>query len=94
MLSIVSVLVIDRVSYEAMDTSEHTLENLFTQLGLRSSQEQIDLFIKTHSLSQDESLDDAVFWTPHQAKFIQECWLDDADWVEVVDRLDALLHKM
>lgn len=76
-----------------MDVSEHTLETLFQQLGLPNDQASIDDFIAEHSpLALSISLAEADFWTEAQAAFIQESFIEDADWIEVIDQLDALLR--
>jgi antitoxin component of RelBE/YafQ-DinJ toxin-antitoxin module len=76
-----------------MDTSEHTLESLFTQLGLENSEQAIETFIRQNRI-QDKNLplDQAPFWNEAQATFIRESWENDADWVDAVDHLDALLR--
>ena len=38
------------------------------------------------------ALADAPCWTPAQAAFLREEILEDADWAEVVDQLDARLR--
>lgn len=76
-----------------MEASIHTLNNLFAQLGLSSDQVAIENFIKTHSpLTTNILLADAAFWTPAQASFLREEILNDADWAEVIDQLNARLH--
>ncbi|MES2181187.1 MAG: DUF2789 domain-containing protein [Pseudomonadota bacterium] len=76
-----------------MEASIHTLNNLFAQLGLSSDQVAIENFIKTHSpLATNILLADAAFWTPAQASFLREEILNDADWAEVIDQLNARLH--
>lgn len=76
-----------------MESTIHTLSNLFAQLGLPSGDDDIENFIKTHShLATDLSLSEAPFWTPSQAAFLREEILNDADWAEVIDQLNALLH--
>jgi hypothetical protein len=76
-----------------LDTSVHTLNTLFAQLGLPNSNEEIDAFIAKHRpLPQAMRLSDASFWTPAQAKFLRESILRDADWAEVVDQLNVLLR--
>ena len=58
-----------------MDTSQHSMHNLFEQLGLPSSEQDIEQFIRTHRLfSQDIQLDQATFWTPAQADFLHQMW--------------------
>jgi len=77
-----------------MEFSIHKLSNLFDQLGLQSDQMAIESFIKTHSpLAADMLLADAPFWTSAQASFLRDEILNDADWAEVVDQLNAELHS-
>lgn len=76
-----------------MESSLHTLNNLFAQLGLPYDDAEIERFIKTHShLAGNLSLSEASFWTPSQAAFLREEILNDADWAEVIDQLNARLH--
>ncbi|WP_029933898.1 DUF2789 domain-containing protein [Thiomicrospira pelophila] len=75
-----------------MDTSQHTLSTLFDQLGLDSSDKAIQDFIRQHRIRDDKPLDEADFWTQSQAQFIRESWQNDADWVDIVDHLDAQLR--
>ena len=39
-----------------------------------------------------QALSEAAFWTPAQAAFLREEILNDADWAEVIDQLNAELH--
>ncbi|MCC3307067.1 DUF2789 domain-containing protein [Psychrobacter sanguinis] len=71
---------------------EYTLNELFAQLGLDSSDEAIDKFISEHKLNKDQSLIDADFWTDSQRAFLKEEWKRDADWVEIIDDLNVRLH--
>lgn len=76
-----------------MDTSFHRFSELFAQLGLPADEQGIRGFLAAHSpLSPDIRLADAAFWTPSQATLLREEILEDADWAEVVDRLDAALR--
>jgi hypothetical protein len=75
-----------------MDTSEHTIESLFSQLGLSTNHEAIDAFIKNNHLPDDIPLEQAAFWSAGQAQFIHEALELDSDWCEVVDQLDAQLR--
>ncbi len=76
-----------------METPIHSICNLFAQLGLPSDQASVERFISTHSpLPAGVTLSDAPFWTPAQALFLREEFLNDADWVEVIDELNAQLH--
>lgn len=76
-----------------MDTSYHSLENLFLQLGLDNSPTAMDQFIIDHKLPSEKTIEAAEFWSPSQRAFIQECLAEDSDWVEVVDQLNVLLHE-
>ncbi len=76
-----------------MDTFAHTMNTLFDQLGLPSSDKEIEQFIHTHRLySGDIKLTEATFWTPSQSTFLRESIESDSDWSELVDELDALLR--
>ena len=75
-----------------MDTSLHTLCALFAQLGLPDSPANIRAFIASHPLPADTAIEDAPFWTPAQARLLREALIVDADWAEVVDRLNLALH--
>lgn len=77
-----------------METTTHSLSNLFDQLGLASDLVAIERFIKSHSpVATDILLSDAHFWTPAQAAFLCEEILKDADWAEVIDQLNIKLHS-
>jgi hypothetical protein len=77
-----------------MESSIHSLSNLFEQLGLSFDEFSIDNFIKTYSpLPTNILLSEAPFWTPTQAAFLHEEILKDADWAEVIDQLNEKLHS-
>lgn len=77
-----------------MEKSTHDMNSLFAQLGQASDDGAIAQFIETHRpLNGDVQLHDAVFWTSAQAGFLREAILDDADWAEIVDALNLVLHK-
>ena len=75
-----------------MDTSRHTLQSLFEQLGLASSDAAIEAFVTNNRLQASIPLEQAAFWNAGQAQFIREAIADDADWAEIVDQLDAQLR--
>ena len=76
-----------------MESSIHTLNNLFAQLGLPSDDSAIEDFIKTHQhLAGDLTLSEAPFWSTAQAAFLRGEILKDADWAEVIDQLNVRLH--
>lgn len=77
-----------------MHTPIHRLSELFQQLGLGSSTEEVEHFIQTHApLRDDIALADAPFWSPSQAAFLREALSDDDDWCEVIDTLNSALHQ-
>lgn len=77
-----------------MESSLHTLNNLFAQLGLPSDDAAIEAFISAHQhLASDLTLSEAPFWSAAQAAFLREEMLKDADWAEVIDQLNARLHR-
>jgi Protein of unknown function (DUF2789) len=76
-----------------MDTSIHTLQTLFCQLGLPDDIEQINVFIELHKpLPSDISLPNAYFWNEAQSAFLAEAIANDSDWCALVDKLDCLLR--
>lgn len=75
-----------------MDLTRHSLEELFSQLGLSDKPEDIRRFVTRHRPLDDRvALADARFWTPAQSQFLREEISDDADWAEVVDQLSVML---
>lgn len=71
---------------------ECSINALFAQLGLESSDEAIDDFIEKNQLAKDEKLIEAEVWTDNQRMFLQEEWKKDAAWVVVIDELNVRLH--
>ena len=71
---------------------EYSMNELFAQLGLDSSDEAIDNFIAEHQLASEEKLTEASIWTDNQRMFLQEEWQKDAAWVETIDELNVRLH--
>jgi hypothetical protein len=74
--------------------SYHTkMQDLFAQLGLPNEQKSIEDYIQKHKgLAPRTHIEDAVFWTPQQADFIKEALIEDAEWAELIDQLNALLR--
>ncbi|WP_367105610.1 DUF2789 family protein [uncultured Psychrobacter sp.] len=71
---------------------DYTMNDLFAQLGLDSSDEAIDNFIENNKLAKEEALIDSNIWSDNQRMFLQEEWRKDAAWVEVIDELNVRLH--
>lgn len=77
-----------------MEHPFHPFSELFAQLGLDNSPQQIDQFIREHApLADDIKLEDAPFWTQAQSGFLREALEADSDWAEVVDSLNVELRK-
>ena len=77
-----------------MHAPVHPLKELFQQLGLGSSNEEVEVFIHMHApLRDDIKLADAPFWSPSQAAFLREALNADDDWCEVIDELNRSLHQ-
>lgn len=76
-----------------MDTSNHTMNNLFMQLGLSADEADIERFIASHVLDRSRNLAEAPFWTMAQADFLRSAVEEDADWVGVVNQLDVRLRQ-
>ncbi len=49
-------------------------------------------FIAARRLAADQAIAVVPFWSPVQAAFLCEELAEDADWAEVVDGLNVLLH--
>jgi len=76
-----------------METTSHEFFELFEQLGLPSSEQEIRQFIDQHRpLPGDVKITEAPFWKPEQAQLLRELLLQDADWAVVVDNLNVALH--
>lgn len=71
---------------------DYSMNDLFAQLGLDSSDEAIENFIANHQLAKEEDLIKADIWDEKQRMFLQEEWRKDAAWVEVIDELNVRLH--
>lgn len=76
-----------------MDTNTHPYSMLFDQLGLDSTDQAIENFIKSNSpLPGNVELYQAGFWNASQAAFLEQAKSEDAEWAEIVDQLDASLR--
>lgn len=77
-----------------MMNPEHTMSDLFAQLGLPDTDEGINDFIHTHRpIPEDLTLEKAPFWNNGQSQFIHEALYADSDWSELVDQLDSRLRN-
>lgn len=77
-----------------MELSNHHFSELFAQLGLPADDAGIRHFITTHApLAPEVRLADAPCWNDAQARFLREAIVQDSDWAELVDQLDAALRR-
>ena len=77
-----------------MNQSYHRFTELFLQLGLPSDVDGIKHFVENHSpLDPSIRLENAPFWTQAQSTLLRDEILQDADWAEVVDQLNAALRR-
>jgi hypothetical protein len=76
-----------------MEPPIHNLVSLFNQLGLNSTDDDIEKFIdRNKPLPDNVELHDANFWNTSQASFLKQGKDEDADWAVIVDQLDTLLR--
>lgn len=76
-----------------MLNSTPTMKDLFSQLGLDSSDEGIDYFIyQNKGLPENMHIEDADIWTDAQRNFIKAELEEDAEWCELIDQLNVMLH--
>ena len=77
-----------------MEHPFHSFSELFKQLGLGSSHEEIEGFLRNHApLPTGMLLSEAPFWSPAQAAFLRGAREADSDWSEVVDALNLALSE-
>ena len=70
----------------------YTMNDLFAQLGLDSSDEEIDRFIEENKVSEDEKMVEASVWSDKQRMFLLEEWQKDAAWAIIIDELNVRMH--
>lgn len=71
---------------------DYSINDLFAQLGLDSSDEAINDFVENNQLAKDEKLIESDIWNDNQRLFLQEEWRKDAAWVEIIDDLNVRMH--
>ncbi len=77
-----------------MLTDMPTMHDLFAQLGLDHDEEAVQAFISRHRpLPEHLPLHQAPFWTPAQARFLEEQIKADAEWAPAIDQLNLGLHR-
>ena len=75
-----------------MNLTTPSLTALFEQLGLESSDEAIERFIREHQLADSVKLGDAPFWSTGQSQLLKEKWHSDDEWAPIIDQLNTDLH--
>ena len=76
-----------------METQTHVLCDLFSQLGLPSEPNAIEDFIKSHRpLPDDVPISEAPFWSKSQRDLLKQAYIQDAEWVPLVDQLNVRLR--
>ncbi|MBU6460524.1 MAG: DUF2789 family protein [Proteobacteria bacterium] len=76
-----------------MNPPNHSMEQLFAQMGMPSDAGYIERFILDHrGLNKAVLLSEAPFWNAAQAQFLWEEAQGDADWAEIIDELNLCLH--
>ncbi|MAM71207.1 MAG: hypothetical protein CMP91_08715 [Gammaproteobacteria bacterium] len=77
-----------------MDKAIPSVNDLFKQLGLPSSDVEVEAFINAHGPIKDNvKLYEAPCWSSSQAGFLKDIIDDDSEWSYLADELDALLRK-
>lgn len=78
-----------------MESNQHSMTNLFAQLGMPFSPAEIQAFIELNRpLATHLALCEAPFWTASQSLFLREEILFDADWAVIIDKLDSGLRQV
>lgn len=72
----------------------HSIAELFKQLGLQNTEDAISSFINTNKTHNNVSVDQLGIWNMAQATFLKECIDDDADWAGIVDELNSRLCEI
>lgn|GEM_PF-75905 len=75
------------------DTVLPDLNTLFEQLGLASTDDDIEAFVAAaEPIPSSTELADAALWSDAQAGFLREAIARDGAWALVVDELDTRLR--
>lgn len=71
-----------------------TLNDLFKQLGLPDSDDEIQAFINAYQpRAETIKLHEAPNWTAAQSALLEEIINEDGNWSYLADHLDVLLRK-
>ncbi len=76
-----------------MEQGQHSLSELFRQLGLPADKRAIEGFITSHKpLEPGVKISAAPFWSQSQRDFLKTALQEDGDWAPMVDQLNAELR--
>jgi hypothetical protein len=76
-----------------MEQGQHSLSELFSQLGLPADRLSVERFITEHKpLEPSVKLSAAPFWNKGQREFLKSALQEDGDWAPMVDQLNAELR--
>ena len=77
-----------------MQSTAHTMDQLFDRLGLPSGEHEIDNFIERQKpVSSGKEIYELEFFNESQKAFLKRAKMEGTDWAELTDTLDALLRK-
>jgi hypothetical protein len=76
-----------------MEAEQHHMSTLFAQLGLPNDEQSITEFVQQHTLTPKTPIWEAPFWNSAQARFLHESLHQNAEWCEIIDELNILLHS-
>ncbi|MCH8532025.1 MAG: DUF2789 domain-containing protein [Saccharospirillum sp.] len=76
-----------------MLTEQPTMTTLFDQLGLESSDDAIERFFERYHLEAEEDVSEADFLSFEQRLALARMRDEDAEWAELVDTMEQLLHR-
>ena len=71
--------------------NNHTINDLFKQLGLDSSDEAIEAFVAKHKPIDAAGVTKASIWSESQQAFLADAHQNDAAWAVAIDDLNARL---
>ena len=76
-----------------METFEHNLPNLSTQLGLPNTESDINDFVSTNRLEPEQPIIEADCWTPSQIEFLMTEIENDSQWCIAIDELNERMSE-
>ena len=71
--------------------NHHTINDLFKQLGLDSSDAAIEKFVAEHKPIEAPGVAEAKIWNDSQQAFLDDALSSDGAWAMAIDDLNARL---